>query len=113
MARLINQLPPKTIKYDCKVTAIDWNSSAKVKVTCENGRKFAADHVIFTGSMGFLKKNMKIFNPSLPERKAKAIETIGFGAIGKVYLVYENPFWDENFRDINLMVDHKVIIFVL
>jgi monoamine oxidase len=37
-----------------------------------------------------------LFTPPLPQRKLQAIDTIGFGIVQKLFLVYENPFWDSN-----------------
>ena len=51
---------------------------------------FHADHVIVTSSIGFLKaKQAEFFEPSLPERHRKAINTTGFGNVAKLFLIWE------------------------
>lgn len=82
------------IKSDLK------SRSLKVEVTCEDGSKFKADHVIFTASLGVLKQNHEtLFTPNLPKRKIKAIQTMGFGTVGKIFLEFEEPFWPTEVND--------------
>lgn len=80
-----------------EVTNINWNPNAtseKVAITCADGSSFSADHVIFTASLGVLKERHKtLFLPKLPADKIKAIESIGFGTLGKIFLEFEKPFW--------------------
>jgi lysine-specific histone demethylase 1 len=71
------------------------SGSHKSVIECEDGEKFIADHVIFTGSLGVLKHNTIQFNPPLPDWKLGAIERLGFGLMNKVILVFPEPFWDE------------------
>ncbi|CRK90456.1 CLUMA_CG004120, isoform A [Clunio marinus] len=78
---------------------IDSNYTEEVKVTCSDGSTYTADIVVFTGSLGVLKaRHEKLFTPKLPENKIKAIENIGFGVLGKVFLEFDEPFWpvDDN-----------------
>ena len=35
-----------------------------------------------------------LFVPPLPEEKVKVIETLKMGAVNKIFLEFENPFWD-------------------
>jgi spermine oxidase len=56
--------------------------------------KITADHVIFTPSLGVLKKNHQtLFDPPLPPWKVKAIDLSGFGTLEKIFLEFEKPFW--------------------
>lgn len=81
------------IKLNHEVTKIGLKNGT-VGVECSNGAVFVADHVIVTCSLGYLKQNaMSMFNPSLPHDKMAAIQRIGFGKIGKIYLEYARPFW--------------------
>lgn len=65
-----------------------------VEVTCEDGSTFSADHIIITVSLGVLKnKHKTLFTPPLPEIKIKAIESMGFGTLGKIFLEFKKPFW--------------------
>ncbi len=40
----------------------------------------------------FLKKNNEK-NPPFQSSKVEAIEKIGFGKVGKIFLEFERPFW--------------------
>ncbi|KAE8408170.1 flavin-containing amine oxidoreductase-domain containing protein [Aspergillus pseudonomiae] len=66
----------------------------KTVVHCEDGESFAADKVVFTGSLGVLKHQSIQFEPPLPEWKRGAIDRLGFGVMNKVILVFDQPFWD-------------------
>ncbi|XP_058803885.1 spermine oxidase-like [Phymastichus coffea] len=65
-----------------------------VMITTAKGKIYKANHVIVTIPLGVLKEKHKLlFIPPLPENKAKSIEALGFGNAGKVYLLYDKPFW--------------------
>lgn len=56
------------------------------------------DHIVCTMSLGFLKKNIeKVIEPScfIPNEKLLAISRLGFGAINKIFLVYDEKFWHD------------------
>ncbi len=104
---LIQDLPDKIIHYNSPVKSVVWeeklsSSSAgdefsvfPVTVTCEDGSSINASHVIVTSSIGFLKANHHtMFNPQLPSSLTTAIEAIGFGVVDKVFLFYDEPWWD-------------------
>lgn len=87
------------IKFNKEVTNIKWQHSVdgKVEVVCADGSSFAANHVIFTASLGVLKnRHEALFSPKLPPKKVSAIENIGFGSIGKIFLEFQQPFWPSN-----------------
>ena len=72
--------------------------SPRAVILCDDGTKYEADHVIVTPSLGFLKSNhLKFFSPPLPARRQLMIENAGFGVVDKVFLVWEEPFWDTDF----------------
>lgn len=55
------------------------------------------DFVIVTVPIGHLKRFAPaLFTPPLPALKRKAIDAIGFGAMQKVFLIYDRPFWPAN-----------------
>ena len=67
------------------------NPQNKVKVKLCDGSEHMYDHVIVTCSLGYLKHSHKtLFQPALPEGKIHAINHLGYGAVDKIYLVYEN-----------------------
>ena len=62
-----------------------------VRVLCEDGEEFWADHVIVTSSVGYLKKHeAAMFQPRLPETFRRAIHQMGFGTVAKVFLVWDD-----------------------
>jgi len=52
------------------------------------------DAVIVTVPLGVLKNKMIKFDPPLPQNKRKAIARLGMGTLDKVYLLFDNAFWD-------------------
>ncbi|XP_067615805.1 peroxisomal N(1)-acetyl-spermine/spermidine oxidase [Eurosta solidaginis] len=79
---------------------------AAVKVDCEDGRTFYADHVICTIPLGVLKETHKtLFSPELPHYKQEAIENLMFGTVDKIYLEYDRPFMSSSFSEIMLLWD--------
>jgi len=90
-------LPPirQRIQLDTPVDQI-FCSDDHVSVTTSHST-ITCDHLIVTASVGFLKANhQRLFTPRLPSPKQEAIEKIGFGAVEKVWLCFDEPFWPEN-----------------
>ena len=55
-------------------------SSCPVRVRCEDGTCYSAEHVLVTVSVGVLKaSHHTLFQPPLPRNKLHAIDTIKFG----------------------------------
>ncbi|NXH94334.1 PAOX oxidase, partial [Pachycephala philippinensis] len=103
--RLLSDLPEGTVLLNKAVRTIQWQGSFReegddarvfpVRVECEDGDVFLADHVIVTVPLGFLKEHhQEFFQPPLPERKAQAIRNLGFGTNNKIFLEFEQPFWE-------------------
>ncbi|KAF7997867.1 hypothetical protein HCN44_009265 [Aphidius gifuensis] len=81
--------------FNSQVTKINYENDGAVKLSTSNGNKYEADHVIFTCSLGVLKADFeKIFTPSLPEKKINAIKYLGFGHVAKIFLLYDEPWWE-------------------
>ena len=65
----------------------------------------------FAYCVGVLKKyHEKIFSPSLPSNLITAIENIGFGAIDRIKLDFEEPFWDLNDPGLLIVQNEEKII---
>lgn len=79
----------KHISYATEKNAASTNG----RVFCEDGESFEADHIVLTTPLGVLKDNAVTFDPPLPARKLEAIQSLGFGTLNKVILVYDKPFW--------------------
>ena len=52
------------------------------------------DAVVVTLPLGVLKVGSVRFEPPLPEAKQEAIERLGMGLLDKLYLVFDEAFWD-------------------
>ncbi|NWI52621.1 PAOX oxidase, partial [Calyptomena viridis] len=102
---LLSALPEGTVLLNKAVRTIRWQGSFReegddarefpVRVECEDGDTFLADHVIITVPLGFLKeRHQEFFQPPLPKRKVEAIRCLGFGTNNKIFLEFEQPFWE-------------------
>lgn len=96
--RGIMQYPtPLDVRTRQAVTKIEYDAEDEdgtAKVYCEGGQIFDADHVILTVPLGVLKHESVKFDPPLPNWKQKSIDSLGFGLLNKIILVYDKPFWD-------------------
>ncbi|GCB68403.1 peroxisomal N(1)-acetyl-spermine/spermidine oxidase-like [Scyliorhinus torazame] len=109
---LMEDIPREKLLLEKPVKQIQWNENFEscdgtthpIKVVCEDGEFFLADHVIVTVSLGYLKGEADtLFHPKLPEEKLNAIKSLGFGTVNKVYLEYEIPFWENSQHWIGLL----------
>ncbi|XP_063789881.1 peroxisomal N(1)-acetyl-spermine/spermidine oxidase-like isoform X2 [Pseudophryne corroboree] len=110
---LIDKLPPNALRFRKVVRCIQWEGSPKpvgsiyehpIKVVCEDGEHFPADHVIVTVSLGYLKEQASsLFDPPLPRGKMEAIERLGFGTVAKIFLEFSEPFWPDDCAGIQLV----------
>ncbi|MEE6489009.1 hypothetical protein FKM82_015461 [Ascaphus truei] len=110
---LLDQLPPNSLRCRKPVQYIQWEGSpplttslsrCPVRVLCEDGEQFPADHVIITVSLGCLKKQASsLFDPPLPRGKMEAIGRLGFGTVAKIFLEFSEPFWPDDCAGIQLV----------
>jgi len=75
------------------VSAIDYSSSG-VKVTMEDGSCIEADYALCTFSLGVLQNDAVSITPALPDWKDTAIATFQMGTYTKLYLQFNETFWD-------------------
>ncbi|MDP4990376.1 MAG: FAD-dependent oxidoreductase [Marivita lacus] len=52
------------------------------------------DAVIVTAPLGVLKQQRIAFSPPLPEAKQTAIDRLGYGLLDKLYMQFDEVFWD-------------------
>lgn len=71
------------------------HSGTNVKIGVEDGGLAEFDAVIVTVPLGVLKKKRIAFAPELPVQKQAAISRMGMGTLDKLYLRFEEPFWDD------------------
>lgn len=65
----------------------------KVMVESSDGQTHVFDEVVVTAPLGWLKRNICAFNPPLPDRLSRAIGSIGYGCLEKVYISFPEAFW--------------------
>ncbi|KAM4607696.1 peroxisomal N(1)-acetyl-spermine/spermidine oxidase-like [Polymixia lowei] len=105
---VMSELPPGLVTYRQPVGCVHWSSSERgehpVTVECENGEKIAADHVILTVPLGYLKKHHStLFCPPLPLHKLHSIQRMGFGTSNKIFVEFDSPWWDVDCEVIYLL----------
>ncbi|KAJ7991478.1 hypothetical protein DPEC_G00284290 [Dallia pectoralis] len=79
------------------VQAIDYSGDVVI-VTSLNGTQWTAQKVLVTVPLTLLQNNTIKINPALPERKLKAIHSLGAGFIEKVALQFPYRFWDSKIQ---------------
>ncbi|XP_066476182.1 peroxisomal N(1)-acetyl-spermine/spermidine oxidase [Tiliqua scincoides] len=109
---IMASLPKGTVQFNKPVKTIHWGGSYleetptrrlfPVQIECEDGEKFLADHVISTVPLGFLKEQDTFFCPPLPPQKMSAIKKLGFGTNNKIFLEFEQPFWDPDCHSVQI-----------
>ncbi|OQO08380.1 hypothetical protein B0A48_06250 [Cryoendolithus antarcticus] len=89
------------IKLGCEVRTIRHDQSNVNVIETASGR-FTADRVVCTIPLGVLQHRLSQsghgvppFQPPLPERITQAINSLGFGTLDKIFLVYDKPWWLE------------------
>lgn len=124
---LINEFEKNSIHYNKEVIKIRVNDNrienlnnianpsnhqmANISVECSDGSLYTANHVIVSFSLGVLKKMHEIlFKPSLPYSMQLAIESIGFGAINKILMVFKTAWW-QDLDGIQFVFNHKKKVF--
>uniref|UniRef100_A0AAY4BVT7 CW-type domain-containing protein n=1 Tax=Denticeps clupeoides TaxID=299321 RepID=A0AAY4BVT7_9TELE len=65
-----------------------------ISVTSTNGSQWIAHKVLVTIPLALLQKGVVKFSPPLPERKIKAIHSLGAGLTEKIALQFPYRFWD-------------------
>uniref|UniRef100_UPI0037E9A11D peroxisomal N(1)-acetyl-spermine/spermidine oxidase-like n=1 Tax=Semicossyphus pulcher TaxID=241346 RepID=UPI0037E9A11D len=105
---LMVELPAGLVSYNHPVRSVHWNKTKSrentVTVECDDGERIAADHVIVTVPLGYLKKHHStLFSPPLPAHKLRSVHKLGFGTCNKIYVEFESPWWDEDCEVIYLV----------
>lgn len=78
----------------------------KVRIVCDDGSEYYANHVICTMPLGVLKECHKtMFDPELPDYKLESIEHLLFGTVDKIFLEYDRPFLNADISEVMLLWD--------
>ncbi|KAL3427120.1 polyamine oxidase 4 [Phlyctema vagabunda] len=81
------------IKFLTKVTKITTSEEKRVTLSTNNGSQLEFDEVVMTAPLGWLKQNQDTFQPPLSRSLVKAIDSIGYGCLEKVYISFPRAFW--------------------
>jgi len=81
------------VELNQPIQNIDYRGDSVV-VTSRSSRTWKADLAIVTVPLGVLKKDLIEFSPRLSEEKRKAISSLGYRLMNKLYLEFPQPFWD-------------------
>jgi monoamine oxidase len=103
------------IHLDSIVKEIDWKPG-DVKVITDKGTLYSAEKLVIALPLGVLQTAKKekasvSFHPAIKEQN-RAINDIGFGAIIKVLLEFDTPFWeqhDDNLKDVGFLFSNEMI----
>ncbi|KAK9887446.1 hypothetical protein WA026_022592 [Henosepilachna vigintioctopunctata] len=88
----------KWISFNETVTKINLDHD-KVKIRTEDGAEITSDYVVFTPSLGVLKhEERSIFEPNLNTEKMKAIESLGYNGVMKIFFEFPNRWWGNEER---------------
>jgi len=72
-----------------------------VVVTSDDGQELRADHAIVTLPVGVLHAGSVTFSPPLDETKTQALDALQSGLLDKLWLEFDEVFWDEDADVIN------------
>ena len=79
-----------------KVHRISYSDSEVNVGVQDQDEEYTFDAVIVTVPLGVLKKRVISFDPPLSAPKQAAISRMGMGTLDKLYLHFEEAFWDED-----------------
>ncbi|KAM4689513.1 lysine-specific histone demethylase 2 isoform 1-T2 [Discoglossus pictus] len=85
------------IHLQTPVRSVDY-TGPEVQLTAADGKTFTAQKVLVTAPLALLQKGVIQFNPPLPEKKVKAINSLGAGIIEKIALQFPYRFWDSKIQ---------------
>lgn len=91
------------IALEDPVEQIVWGTDGVTVVSATGSRQ--ADAVIVTVPLGVLKAGTIRFEPSLPAGHLESIERLGMGHLQKVYLQFDEVFWDPDISFFGLVSD--------
>jgi len=70
--------------------------SSHVTLTTSDGDSFSFDEVVMTTPLGWLKRNLHVFSPPLPDRLGAAVHNLGLSQLEKVFITFPAVFWTED-----------------
>jgi monoamine oxidase len=88
---------PSPVRLGHRMTAIEHDAAGVVVRGRHGDRRFRlrGSHAVVTVPLGVLKARDIRFEPGLPPAKRAAIANVGFGAVEKIAMVFDAPFWSD------------------
>lgn len=83
------------LKLDTPVFKVSYNETG-CSVETASGETFSSGACLLTIPIMIMKDMTDLFEPELPNDKARAIDRAGVGGLNKVFVEWKNIFWDEN-----------------
>lgn len=104
---LASKLKSNQLKLNQQVEKIDWSGEQIIISTydsVQNKRvQWFCKAVLCTSSLGYLKKNHSLlFSPNLPSDKIHSINSLGFGCLNKIFIIFDDDF-DEDFQGLEII----------
>jgi spermine oxidase len=103
------------IKLNENVQLIYWKSEQYkerpnlITIVCKNGSIYTTNNLICTFSVGVLKnRHLEMFSPPLPVEHREVIENIGFGTINKIFLHFEEKWWSDDWKGLQLIWNDEI-----
>ncbi|KAL3489269.1 FAD/NAD(P)-binding domain-containing protein [Aspergillus germanicus] len=89
------------VKIESKPIIQGTNTSREITLTTASGESQSFDEVVVTCPLGWLKRNKSAFTPELPPRLSRAIHSISYGRLEKIYVTFPRAWWQSD--DANLV----------
>lgn len=84
------------VRLGHRVSRVEWSSSTGVTLTTSEGT-ITADRAVITVPIGVLKSEGFSIDPELPDRHRTALDRLEMNAFEKVFLFFDEAFWDRDF----------------
>jgi hypothetical protein len=81
------------VLYSSVVTRVAY-TDASVSLRLGTGESLTVDRAIVTVPLGVLQGDVIEFDPALPFAHRGAIAALGMGTVDKIWLRFDEPFWD-------------------
>lgn len=83
------------IRLNQQVKEIDNSEENKVIIRTTSGKQYEAKYAVVTLPLGVLKAKTVEFKPPLSPTKEKAIQSLEMGVYNKIYLKFDQVFWNK------------------
>ncbi|CAD5999997.1 FAD-dependent oxidoreductase [Agreia sp. COWG] len=91
---VVDGLDGADVSLSTPVREVSYDDSG-VRLKMATGESITLDRVIVTVPLGVLQSDSIAFDPPLPFAHRAAVAALGMGAVEKVWLRYDEPFWTD------------------